>query len=288
MISEPPASSNILVRVWRRIPVVVRAILTGLLVSSLGIIPWSVFLGLNLRYPLGLPLPWAVPATAGWLAVYWRYVSGRGWPAAMAEARRRGLRARRLPVRAWGWSLLTGVLGLLSCLGFALALRRLVVLPLEPFMDVSPYSWTTIVLLLLMAAMVAGVSEEAGFRGYMQGMIERRHGPVAAILVTGLMFGLVHANHGYWEPILLPGFVAISTVFGAIAWRAGSIRPTVVLHTTMDTGGFLWLWRYGTPPQPPLAWQPGGASPFWLCLLAFLLFGGTAVWAWRRILRPQP
>jgi membrane protease YdiL (CAAX protease family) len=43
----------------------------------------------------------------------------------------------------------------------------------------------TAFLLLVMAAVVAGVTEEAGFRGYMLEPIERRYGLLPAILVTG-------------------------------------------------------------------------------------------------------
>ena len=48
----------------------------------------------------------------------------------------------------------------------------------------------TVLALLLMAAPVAGVVEEAAFRGYMQGPIERQYGLIVAILVTGTMFAV--------------------------------------------------------------------------------------------------
>ena len=37
-----------------------------------------------------------------------------------------------------------------------------------------------------MQSIVAGVTEEAAFRGYMQSIIERRYGIVMAILVNGI------------------------------------------------------------------------------------------------------
>jgi membrane protease YdiL (CAAX protease family) len=46
-----------------------------------------------------------------------------------------------------------------------------------------------------MSALVAGFCEEAAFRGYMQGPIERRYGPVVAILATGIAFGFAHLSH---------------------------------------------------------------------------------------------
>ena len=40
-----------------------------------------------------------------------------------------------------------------------------------------------------------GVSEEAGFRGYMQGPLMRRYGPVVAVLVVSVVFWVAHFNH---------------------------------------------------------------------------------------------
>lgn len=53
------------------------------------------------------------------------------------------------------------------------------------------------------------ISEEASFRGYMQGPIERRHGPVVAILVTGTLFGLAHFTH---PGVLVWAFKALAAV----------------------------------------------------------------------------
>jgi len=50
---------------------------------------------------------------------------------------------------------------------------------------------TTTFLLLAMQSIVAGVTEEAAFRGYMQSPIERVYGVAVAILVNGTLFGLL-------------------------------------------------------------------------------------------------
>lgn len=61
--------------------------------------------------------------------------------------------------------------------------------------DVSHLALATLSAFVLISAIVAGVAEESGFRGYMQGGIEQRHGPVVAILVTGGLFGFVNFSH---------------------------------------------------------------------------------------------
>jgi hypothetical protein len=63
---------------WRRFPVVVRAVLTGLVVATAGTTPWAVLVSANTKH-LSV-VPWAVPPTALYLWLFWRYVRGAGWP----------------------------------------------------------------------------------------------------------------------------------------------------------------------------------------------------------------
>lgn len=81
-----------------------------------------------------------------------------------------------------------------------------------------------------MGSIVAGVVEEAAFRGYLQGTIERRHGPVIAILVTGSIFGFAHFTHPEVTLVLLPYYLAVAAVYGALAYLTNSILPSLVLH----------------------------------------------------------
>ena len=268
---------------WRRIPVIPRAILTGLLVSAGGNLPWALLAGANLEYPWAFPVPWSVLVMAALLWLFWQWLQGRGWPRSTAAARRRGLRAVRLSGRTWFWSLLTGVLGIASVVGLQRLIVRLVELPRDPLPDLSRFSGLEILSFIFMISLVAGVAEEAGFRGYMQGTIERRHGVVAAILVTGTVFGLIHASHASWSPALMPVFLGVSLIFGALAWITGSILPGVVLHTAVDVASFLRAWRMGEPAPRPLVWELGPDSAFWAAVLVFLVGGVATVWACRRL-----
>ena len=56
--------------------------------------------------------------------------------------------------------------------------------------------YVTALSLLVMQSIVAGVSEEAAFLGYMQSMIERRFRFSVAILASGTLFGLLHFSSG--------------------------------------------------------------------------------------------
>jgi membrane protease YdiL (CAAX protease family) len=105
----------------------------------------------------------------------------------------------------------------------------------RPPEDVSVYPTTAVRFsILLMGPMVAGVVEEAAFRGYMQSHLERI-GPTFAIVVTSAAFTLVHASHGLaYLLAVAPGFFLGSVVYGYLALKSGSILPGMALHFAGD------------------------------------------------------
>jgi membrane protease YdiL (CAAX protease family) len=258
----------------------------GMLVMLAGTIPRNLLFAANLRYLPGVP--WAVPLTALYLWLFWRYLSG-AWPAgATAEERRAFLRANRVSGRVWAWSLLAGGLGIVA---LVLALRvanRLVVLPRQQLPDLSQVPRLTMLALLLAAAPVAGLVEEAAFRGYMQGPIERRHGLIVAVLITGTMFAVAHLD---FTLILWPYYVAVAAIYGVVAHRARSILPAVVLHTAGNTYSNLDLWLHGQAEwqaasgPAALVWKTGADRSFWILTFALLLVVGGTVWAFRGLAR---
>ena len=181
-------------RLWVRLPVLPRAVVVGLAVGLAGTLPWAKLIGANTRHPSSVP--GAVPLRGAFLYLYWLYVvGGRGGPRATADARRASARAHCLSGDMWGQALVTGVLGLIGVLLLQGILSRLVTLPRQQDLDVSNYPLVTVILWVVMSAVVSGVVEETAFRGYMQGPIERRHGLLVAILVTGSLFGFSHFAH---------------------------------------------------------------------------------------------
>jgi membrane protease YdiL (CAAX protease family) len=164
-------------RLWRRLPVIVRAIVVGQLILAVGGFPPGILLLVNLELSPGVP--WCLPATALWLWLFWRYLNGAGRPRSTAASRRRHLRAGSLPGRVWLWSLLAGGLGMAGVMSLAFLIARLADLPADAFkspIDLSVLPPWTVISVLLSIAAVAGVVEEAAFRGYMLSQIERRHG----------------------------------------------------------------------------------------------------------------
>ena len=272
---------------WRLLPVIVRAVLTGTAVSVAGVYVWSFFAGWNEKVLVGLP--WAVLPMTLYLWLLWRYLQGAGWPRSTAEARRTGLRANRLSSDVWGMALFAGMLGLIALLPLIGVLSRLVRLPAEaqPIIVPPQMPFVTVFLLLVMSSVVAGVVEEAAFRGYMQGAIERRHGPVIAIVTTGVLFGLGHFNH-HPDAILpmLPFYMAVAATYGGLAYLTNSILPGLVLHAAGDVFSLTRLWVTGRPEwqgpsaPPQLIWESGPDAAFWGFLAALLVVGAAAVWAY--------
>ena len=276
---------RIVAELWRRLPVVVRAVLVGGGAAAAGSVPWARLVTTNARH--GSVLPWAVPVMAAYLVLYWRYlVRGQGWPRSTADARRANARANAPLDDAWGAALLAGLLGLVSILLLQGVMSRLVRLPQQRDLDISQYPTFTVLSWVIMGAVVAGVVEETAIRGYLQRPIERRHGPVLAILLSASAFALAHFTHPEVGVVLLPYYIAVAAVYGALAYLTDSIFPSMVLHAggNMVSAFDLYTrgrseWQLSTTPTP-LVWETGPDAAFWGSVAALLVVGTLTVFAY--------
>jgi membrane protease YdiL (CAAX protease family) len=236
---------------WARLPITLRAILSGLVVVGAGTTPWAILFALNSR--LAPAIPWSVGAMAIYLAGYWWYLSGGGWPRATSQWRRENLRARRVTSEVWLWSLLAGVVGWFALICGRIFIDAYFELPSGGFPEVSALPLATVLAYVVMASIVAGVVEEAGFRGYLQGQIERRHGAVIAVAVVGVLFALAHlANYGVHMTLFVyhvPFYIGAAAIFGAMVYLSQSILPAIVLHISADLLGFGLLWWADASPE---------------------------------------
>lgn len=271
---------------------IVPVILIGMGVMLAGTIPRNVLFAANLRYYN--QIPWAVPLTVLYLWCFWQYLRGQGPPASTAAARRAGLRANRVCGLAWAWALCSGVLGLITVVLGLRVLARLVELPQQQVPDLSAVPDATVLSLILMGAVVAGVVEEASFRGYMQGALEQRYRLTFAIVITGTMFALAHLE---FTPILWPYYVAVAAVYGTVTHLTGSILPAGVLHTAGNIYSNLALWRYGLaewqaqPGPAALVWETGLDGAFGWTAASCVLMGMATTIALARLrgtTRPAP
>jgi membrane protease YdiL (CAAX protease family) len=107
-------------------------------------------------------------------------------------------------------------------------------------------STVALIAVALLVSVVAPLAEEFFFRGYFYGAL-RNWNVWAATLITGLVFGGIHAGSAPWE------FLVPLAFFGAsLCWlreRTGSLYPGVVLHCANNSIAFGvsqdWGWEIG-------------------------------------------
>jgi membrane protease YdiL (CAAX protease family) len=262
---------------------ILAAIGIGVLVLLAGNLPFNVLRAWNLN--VGVAIPWAVLPVALYLWAYWRFIGGRWGAAASAATRRQNLRANTLSLRVWGAALAAGLVGFGSLVALLVLAARLVHLPAaSPIVTAPGMPVATALSLIVMASIVAGVTEEAAFRGYMQSPIERRYGLAIAILVSGTLFGLLHfPAHPADVLWMLPYYIAVSAVYGGLTWAANSILPALVLHVVGDIVVLIRWWLTGRPEWqigsvlPPLVWDSGVDSQLVLtAIVSVALVAATA------------
>ncbi|HSM97152.1 MAG TPA: type II CAAX endopeptidase family protein [Rhizomicrobium sp.] len=254
---------------WDRVPVIARAIVSGLLI---GMIPANVWLVLLVI--LKLPVPEAVAIEIVFLAIYVWWARGGGPPARWKPARRDYFRAGALSGSQWFW-------GVIAAIGFAATVHAAIVLlfrfvpyPAAAFHQGYDMSYIPTQQLKYLACVVsalsAGVCEETGFRGYMQRPIENRHGPVVAVLVSSLLFMLLHLTKGWALIGMVPIVFGAGILLGTLARAAGTLWFGILGHWIMDIGLFAFWWTQiaGTFSQRPIS-ETGMDPVFYVECAAF-------------------
>lgn len=203
----------------------------GLLIALAGAGVWAVVARLNAT--IRADLPWAAGGMALYLVVLVRWLNGAGPPKASANTRRELLRLwppQRPERRADGLSPAAIVLLLGALTAAWIAVGRLTPVPDLSAYPTSVYRWS----MFVMSPIVAGVVEEAAFRGYMQRGLEGVD-PRRAIWITSLVFVVSHVTHGLGTVLLLgPGIFAASMLYGHLALRTGTIVPGMCIHVVGD------------------------------------------------------
>jgi hypothetical protein len=150
--------------------------------------------------------------------------------------------------------------------------------------DLDRYPLALVLTGLVMTAVVAAVTEEAGFRGYMQSALDRRLGPAASTTLVAAVFGLIHLSHGFAPEGLLIN-AAASVILSLTARWTGSIRPGIVVHAASDILVPLYAWACrGTAASP--AAPPHGPDAFFLAQCAAgVAFVALTAWSYRRLAR---
>ncbi len=136
----------------------------------------------------------------------------------------------------------------------------------------------------VVGAVIPALAEEFLFRGLMQRSLEEVWSPLPAVVVTGIIFGLVHFN-----PVALVPLVALGIYFGLLAWYTRSLALPIVVHFFNNAISITSLNIMAREPHSALTSQ----APWWqgalmaiagLAMLAFILM---RLFSTRRLLRTE-
>jgi membrane protease YdiL (CAAX protease family) len=135
-----------------------------------------------------------------------------------------------------------------------------------------------IVPIMIMNAIVAGVAEEAAYRGYMQGMLERRFNRAVAVALVTIVFTGLHLLGGTKTlPLAIP-VCATSIVLGALTAITQSIVPAIVVHVLADTVTLPFEW--GLLGRLPVGrFQTNGIDALFVAAVALVAVGSIATLA---------
>ncbi len=273
--------SNAFGRFWMKVPLVVRSILLGFGVTTLGVGIWV------LMYTY-IPVPWASVAMGAILILFWMYFSGRWKPSNTQIFRRFCMRQIKLKRPVWIWGLVAAFFSfILFHSGWILTFRIVEFQPeifkTASFLNELPAwkAWPAI----LMASLVAGICEEIGYRGFMQAPLEQKYGPVAGISITALVFVVVHL-HQAWMSDVLVQMIVISFMVGYLAYSTNSLLPGIIAHVTLDIINFSYWWSdvIGTFERKPIS-MTGVDNHFIITVMVVLLSTILFIVAIRKLLK---
>ena len=257
---------------------VVWSVVLAFVILAFGQAVWGALLIYNLRTTPATP--WAVPAMAIVLWLMWRYLGGKWWPRTTSEARQTLLRANSVPWRTHAWTISAGVVSIVALAGLWIVSFSLVRMRANALPDFSKYPLLTVVLVGGMASLVSPLTEEAAFRGYCQGILERRFSGMNAVAISSLLFAFAHLTQGFFWPKLLVYFLA-GVVFGLPAYLSKSTLPTIPVHIMADLTFFAFVWPRDTNRR--LVSEGGADLWFYVHVAQMIIFTAFAILAFRHL-----
>ncbi|MGC2465851.1 MAG: type II CAAX endopeptidase family protein [Candidatus Acidiferrum sp.] len=88
----------------------------------------------------------------------------------------------------------------------------------------------TALLFMAMAVLVAPLVEETVFRGYLYPLLAKSFGVATSVIVTGVLFGLMHGAQLGWTWRLVLVLIVVGIIFTFARARSGSVFASFLLH----------------------------------------------------------
>ncbi len=253
--------------------------LLGFAITVFGAGVWATLATVNLASAPGIP--WSVPVMAVLLWLMWQYLGGKWWPRRTSAARRFCLRANPVPGSVLAWAQVAGGLSLVALAGYWIVLSQLVKMPGNAVPDFSNHPLRTVVLMMGMASLAAPLTEEPAFRGYCQVILERQFPAPTAVIISSILFSLVHGpTQGFLWPKLLVYFL-VGVMFGTTAHLANSIVPNIPVHFFGLLIFFTLVWPRDA--SRGLVAENGADAWFWIHLVQAVVFTVLAILAYVRL-----
>jgi CAAX protease family protein len=134
----------------------------------------------------------------------------------------------------WWWIVVAFVIASYATLGgYALLIEQLDIEALEPESNVPDEikdSAITLVLAAFFSILIAPVTEELFFRGFLLGGVKQSYGLAVGVMASSLLFGLVHGQLGLLIPFaVIGGYLALAYLYTHSIWGS------VACHLTFNT-----------------------------------------------------
>ena len=88
----------------------------------------------------------------------------------------------------------------------------------------------TALLFMAMAVLVAPLVEETVFRGYLYPLLAKYFGVATSVIVTGVLFGLMHGAQLGWTWSLVFVLILVGVILTFVRARTGSVFASFLLH----------------------------------------------------------
>jgi membrane protease YdiL (CAAX protease family) len=98
-----------------------------------------------------------------------------------------------------------------------------------PIQDIFKYK-NTALLFMAMAVLIAPLVEETIFRGYLYPLLAKSFGVLPGIVVTGVLFGLMHGYQLGWTLSLVSTLIVVGIIFTFVRARTGTVFASFLLH----------------------------------------------------------
>ena len=228
-------------RFLQRIPVPIKAVLMGITVYAIGEFSSLIAVG-------SIPFPFSVIALFLTLFLYLGYFSGRLGKKDSLSVRFRAenFRSISLSKNVWWW-------GVLAALVFVVVQQSMFVVTFRIFeykpevmltfqhqiRDLPRELWW---FYAIVSALIAGIAEEVGFRGYMQIPLEKKYKPWIANTTVSVIFLLFHLNQAWAEPSMYGILFLSSILIGMLVMASNSLIPGIIAHFAVDIFNFSYWW----------------------------------------------